>query len=369
MKAKMNWLFLSLLVGVLTVSLSCGDSDDDVLSSDAEIVEFSFPEQTSPASINSDDAEVNIEVIYQTDLTMLTPSMQVSEGATFDEDVTSAPGDYSSAVSIPVTAEDGTVKDWLITVSEEPRPPYSATDILTFALEEQTSSANLDYEDHRVEVEVVEGTDLTTLTPRFRVSPGATSVPESADPTDYSDDGTITVTAEDGITLQDWTVSVTVASGEVSSEADILSFAIPEQTFEPIINPDFLKVTVEVAHGTDLSRLIPTFSISPGATAVPPSETEMDFTSDQMIRVTAEDGENFKDWRIHVYAAPEEDDPANWDDQIVEAYSSIFCDEELCALDLQLRQACQEYLIECLTTTPEECYDDCLIAARFLCKE
>ncbi len=332
----------------VTMAEACANS--------ADILTFSFAEETGAADIDNTSHTIEVEVEYGTDLTSLTPTFTLSSGATSDP-VSETTRDYSSAVTITVTAEDGTTtQDWTVTVTEAAPPPSTATDILSFLLEDQTALATIDFDNHTVAIEVVDGTDLTILTPIFKVSPGASSDPESATAGNYSSAVTIAVTAEDGTTTQDWTINVSVAPPGLNSGTDILSFYMQEQTREPAIDGANHKVYVEVANGTDLTNLTPTFTISPGANSVPESGTSGDYSSDVTIAVTAEDGATTQDWIVEVY--PEE-----------EFEASIFCNENLCADNEALQQECQQFLISCLATHEQFDYDECLAAALLFCRE
>jgi hypothetical protein len=267
-------------------------------------------------------------------------------------------GDYSSPVTITVTAEDGeTTQDWTVTVTEAAAEASDATDILIFLLAEQTSLAVIDKTNHTVNIEVVNGTNLTNLTPAFVVSIGATADPESGTTGDYSSPVTITVTAEDGMTIQDWTVTVSEAPAGASDKTDILSYEIPEQTRDALIDGENHKVKVEVATGTDLTNLTPTWTLSPGATSVPTSGTAGDYSSNVTVTVTAEDGTTIQDWTVEVYIESEEID------------ATLFCDENLCEFDPDLEQECVEFLTACVADQPESSHDECVIAAIGICRE
>ncbi|MEM9258993.1 MAG: hypothetical protein AAGA62_05065, partial [Bacteroidota bacterium] len=90
-----------------------------------------------------------------------------------------------------------------------------ATDIIAFSLTEQTGPATIDAVAHTVDIEVANGTVLTALVPTIGVSAGATINPTSGTADDFSSDVTYTVTAEDGVTTEDWTVTVTEAAPPV----------------------------------------------------------------------------------------------------------------------------------------------------------
>ena len=89
-----------------------------------------------------------------------------------------------------------------------------------------------------------------------------------------------------------------------STEADILTFTIPNQV-EGSVNAD-TTVTITLPHGTDVTNLVATFTLSEGAkaevngVAQESGVTANDFTNDVVYKVTAEDGSTFKDWTVKV---------------------------------------------------------------------
>jgi hypothetical protein len=338
--------------GTTTKGWTVNVSEAGVVSEETDILTFTLPEQTGDAVINADTHTIGIEVAKWTNLTSLTPTFTLSAGATSDP-ASETEGDYSTEVTITVTAEDGTtIQDWIVNVSEA---PSSDTEILLFGLAEQTSLAAIDRTTHTVDIEVVNGTDLTNLTPTFMLSIGASSEPVSETAGNYSSAVTITVTAEDGITTQDWTVNVTEATAGVSDKTDILSFEMPEQITDPTIDGNNHKVTVTVPVGTNTSILTPTFTLSPGATSVPVSGIASDYSEEFTITVTAEDGTTVQDWTVEVIA--------------VDDLNSLFCNENLCTNDPGLQQECQDFLLVCLATQSQFDYDECLITAISLCSD
>jgi hypothetical protein len=82
---------------------------------------FSLAEQISPATINTEDRTVVIEVDNATDVSMLIPAFTVTTNATVDiNEVTQqssiTPNDFSEALIYTITAEDGSVADWTVKV-------------------------------------------------------------------------------------------------------------------------------------------------------------------------------------------------------------------------------------------------------------
>ncbi|PLX04472.1 MAG: hypothetical protein C0594_09200, partial [Marinilabiliales bacterium] len=93
--------------------------------SQAEIVTFTFAEQTGPATITSAGGTVAIEVANGTDVTNLTPTITVSTGATIDP-ASGVAQDFSSAFTYTVTAQDATTKVWTVTVTEASASGYTS---------------------------------------------------------------------------------------------------------------------------------------------------------------------------------------------------------------------------------------------------
>ena len=142
-------------------------------------------------------------------------------------------------------------------------PANTETEIVSYSFDEQTGEATI--EDGTIEIEVAYGTDLSTLTPEFILSDGAIATIDGDEQTsgstvvDFSS-GTATylITAEDEIATQNWVVTVT--EGDANTETIITNFSLPEQTGTATIEDG--TVELEVEYGTDLSTLVPEFTIA-----------------------------------------------------------------------------------------------------------
>lgn len=258
-----------------------------------DILAFEVTNQIEESIINTTDHTVVVNVPFGTDLTALAPTITVSPAATVNP-LSGSTQNFESAVVYTVTAENGASQDWTASIIEV---SSTATDILSFTLDEQTMDASINSTEHTVTIEVERGTDLTNLTPTLELSPGATSSPESGVSQDFSTSVTYTITAEDAITTQDWTISVTEA---LNTENDIVSFELNEQTGDAAIDISNHAVSIEVTNGTDVSNLNPTITISDGAT-ISPSGAQ-DFTNPVTYTVTAENGDA-QDWVVSVTEA------------------------------------------------------------------
>ena len=129
--------------------------------------------------------------------------LQVS-GSTFNS--------FINPLVLTVYAENRDVhKNWTIDVQTESN---SASDFESFVIQGLTKSVNINKAEKKIIVEVVEGTDLSKLTPQFELSPGAKAWIGEVE--QFSNTGVINfsenvqyhVLAEDGTSSSMWTVSI-----------------------------------------------------------------------------------------------------------------------------------------------------------------
>jgi len=178
------------------------------------------------------------------------------------------------------------------------------TDITGFSFAEQFAPATINATAHTVNIQVVHGTSLTSLSPVITLSEGATINPASGVARDFTNPVTYTVTAEDVAYTQVWTVTVTEAA-ELSHAADFLTFALAEEVAPSVINLEDTTVTCTVAQLEDLTTLTPSFTASQSA-QVSPTATVVDFTNPVEYTITAQDGTTKKHWMVTVNKASNE---------------------------------------------------------------
>ncbi|MCX6873872.1 MAG: autotransporter-associated beta strand repeat-containing protein [Verrucomicrobia bacterium] len=106
-------------------------------------------------------------------------------------------------------------------------PPSSAADILTFVFPGLPATM---ITGTAITVSVPCGTDVTSLSPTYTMSPGATGAPASGSTHDFSSPLHYLVTAQDGITTKDYTVTVTVGSTNPVNYAGLLHTALGSAT-------------------------------------------------------------------------------------------------------------------------------------------
>lgn len=270
-------------------------------SASADILEFEIEEADGDPVFEGDS--ILITVRDGTDVSSLVPEIEISDSATISP-ASGVAQDFTSPVIYTVTAEDGTTsKDWTVIVST--LDAEAETDIVEFELDEAFGDIVIDASAHTVDFDVRFGTDITALSPSVTVSDWATVNPASGDPVDFTNPVTYTVTAEDGVTTQDWTVTSNVLAPETST--DITGFTIEEQVGEAIINAVYHTVAIAMPNGTDVSALEPVITVSDYASVNPASEEAVDFTNTVSYTVTAEDGTTTQDWMVTVTLVPVEE--------------------------------------------------------------
>ncbi len=114
-------------------------------------------------------------------------------------------------------------------------------DILSFTLTEQTGDATINTENHTINIEVANGTNLSALTPTITVSENATINPDTGTEQDFSAPFEYTVTAEN-LEEQVWTVTVETSSGIQKIENQISVYPNPSNGIFTITN-DKLQIT------------------------------------------------------------------------------------------------------------------------------
>ncbi|MEA3447410.1 MAG: T9SS type A sorting domain-containing protein [Bacteroidota bacterium] len=107
------------------------------------------------------------------------------------------------------------------------REPNTGNDILTYSIPEEIGTADINDVAHTIDVDVPFATDVTSLVATFTLSEGASAevsgVPQTSgmSSNNFTNPVVYTVTAEDGITTEDWTVTVSETSAPLGSDCTI----------------------------------------------------------------------------------------------------------------------------------------------------
>ena len=190
--------------------------------------------------------------------------------------------DTAKAAKLPPTISDTKgAAPFKSLVDEKPYVAVAARAIENFSFPGLPSAR---ISQSNISVTVPFATDITSLTPKITVSAGASVMPATGVARNFTQPQTYSVKSIDGSIK---TYTVTVSKSSISKDAEILSLKLPGIA-SASITPK--RIGISVAKGTDVTTLAPEFTISPFATAVPPSGTKRDFTKPQTYSVTAQDG-------------------------------------------------------------------------------
>jgi len=267
---------------------------------DTDILQFLLPGQSMPAVIDYVTGTVHIELEAGSDPRALLPELiEVSSGATITPSAAEKV-DFTASPTYLVTAEDGlTTQVWNVEVLVA---PSRETEMVEFSIPGESAPAKIDPSLRLVSVEMPFGTDLTSLVPLIGISEGATVDPAAGSVVDFTDPVLFTVTAEDRVTTQEWTVEVTMTAP--SAEAQIIRFGLDQQIGTTEMNTTDRTIAVVMPFGFDVTALVPDMEISAGASADPPVGTPVDLSSLVTYAVTAEDGNTLLEWTVRVGFAP-----------------------------------------------------------------
>jgi len=282
----------------------------------AEITSFNLPGQVGSAMINSDTGTIQVIVPYGSDVANRESVFTLSQGASATvSGVTQVSGvtynDFSVPVAYQVTAADGvTSKTWIVTVLSSAN---TAAEITAFQTVCQEGPAVINSETGTIDISIRYNTFVTLYPSTFTLSDGATarvgSINQISGSTrnDFSSPVVYVVTAADGTTTKTWTVNPTVLPSKIT---DPLTYTLPGQVGSTIIYPKIGSIKVRMPYGTDVSSLVGTFTLAPGAIARIGSVTQVsgvtanDFTSELLFNVTAADGVTKRMWFLTVAFTP-----------------------------------------------------------------
>ncbi|GAI04220.1 unnamed protein product, partial [marine sediment metagenome] len=192
-----------------------------LINTETDILTYSFPEETGVKTIDNVAHTVALEVSQTAALTALIADFTLSDFATADIGATPqvsgvTANDFTGAVTYTITAEDLTTQDWTVTVTNAVALS-SENDFLAYSFPEETGPATIiGTPTYTIDIEVAWDADVTNLIADFVSSPLSTVdigvVPQTSGLTsnDFTSAVTYTITAEDGITIQDWVVTVSL---------------------------------------------------------------------------------------------------------------------------------------------------------------
>lgn len=186
-------------------------------STACEILSLSIPGQES---VTFDGTDISVEMPYGVSLTNLTPTIVVSEYASY---VPEGAQDFSSTLEYTVTAQDDFTEQ-VYTVSVSNVPPSTACNITSFSFPAQIGGTN--FNGTTIAIIMPYGTDLRALSPVIELSPNATVLPSSGVSKNFSSPVEYTVTAQNGITKKQYTVVVSIEKPRIIACATETDFEV-----------------------------------------------------------------------------------------------------------------------------------------------
>jgi hypothetical protein len=112
-------------------------------ANEAEIISFVLADELETAMISAENAQVTSTVLWGTDVTALAPEITISSGAQVTP-TTGTVKDFTEAVKYIVTAEDGTEKEWKVTVIVADEPAVVTIKDIQFTEDESGDSPLFD---------------------------------------------------------------------------------------------------------------------------------------------------------------------------------------------------------------------------------
>jgi hypothetical protein len=188
------------------------------LSNQTSITAYSLPGQTGNANINVTARTIDITMPYGSSVSSLAAAYTLSAGATAKIGTTAqvsgtTTNDFTSAKTYIVTAQDGTTtQNWTVTVTVSKN---NQTDITAFTVPSEIGATTINATDHTIAAKVLAGTNMTNIVATFTLSSSATAKVlttaqvSGTTPNNFTNALTYIITAEDGTTTQNWTVTIT----------------------------------------------------------------------------------------------------------------------------------------------------------------
>ncbi|RJE88734.1 DUF5018 domain-containing protein [Paenibacillus sp. 1011MAR3C5] len=243
------------------------------------ITAFSFTTLSVAGTINEAAGTITVHVPYGTNVASLTPTI-THTGASISPTSGTA-RNFTNPVTYTVTAADGSIKSYTVTVNVAASPAKAIT---AFSFTTPAVAGTVNEASRTIAVTVPYGTDVTALTPTITHT-GASISPNSGTARNFTNPVTYTVTAADG-SIKSYTVTVNVATNPAKA---ITEFSLTTPSVAGAINEAAGTITVHVPYGTDVTALTPTITHT-GASISPNSGTAQNFTNPVSYTVTAADG-------------------------------------------------------------------------------
>jgi len=230
-------------------------TDNDVANSNKNIATFNLTGSTGPAIINHGAETITLMVANGTDLTQVVPSELTLEALT--SSVTPAldvPRDFTAPVAYTVTAEDGTTKRYIVTISVQPLSSEST--LSNLVIENNTTPLTLSpsFASDTYEYSLTVANEINTLTISPTLTDGAASfiikrnneTEAGAIPLSVGNQVVdVIVTAENGAT-RTYRINVTRQPAASSNNAFLQSLTLGEAVMTPAFDKNVKNYTLTI---------------------------------------------------------------------------------------------------------------------------
>lgn len=227
----------------------------------------------------------------EADLTQLRLYAETSERATSDVSLNYKKVlDLSDWVTITLTAEDGTTRAYRIKATKN---TYASIAAFSISIGEERYNGTIDHDKGQILIQgVPSNADVTALVPNIILSEGTTRcIPLSGTAQDFTNPVDYTVTG-DGLIARTYQVTVLrngaavnpSTPGEVLTAPSITAFSI--DGCQGVIDDTAGTIQVTMPMGTDTTSLIPSVSVSSGATVTPVSGAAVNLSAPVVYTVS-----------------------------------------------------------------------------------
>lgn len=261
------------------------------LNTAKEITKFSV--KGGLDSVTIADSIITLSVPFGTNVSELVANFTITgisiKVGTVSQNSGLSVNDFTNPVTYRVTAEDGSVKDYRVTVVVGKSP---AKDMIAFGF--ITPPATGQIIDSSISVVLPYGTNITNLVATYTstgasVYIGNTEQKSAVTSNDYTNPTMYTVKAADG-TIKNYIVTVTIRKNPAK---EITEYKFTNLSAVGVVNDS--NISVVVPYGTNLGALIANFKTT-GATVTVGNNVQLsgtttnNFTNPVIYKVTADDG-------------------------------------------------------------------------------
>ena len=202
---------MALIATMLFVNACDVEKEPYIQGAEDEKQILDFKVDSIYGSIDTENKTVRLDLPAGTDVTRLTPTIEVSTYATIEPE-SGVAQDFTNPVYYTVTAFNGTTAQYMATAVVH--DAENEKSILSFRFDALDEDGVIDEFNHRISFVLPAETDVTQLVPTIVVSEGATVSPASGVAQDFTNPVNYTVTAQNGTTAV-YAVSVIVEGGDV----------------------------------------------------------------------------------------------------------------------------------------------------------